>query len=1256
MRLIDRTDIELWANKIDSKTYLPILVSRLVKAITPLNTFCEFPSGTAANVGGWDGISECQEGSSYVPLGISLWEFGTEMPVTSKAEKDYIKRTSDPLGYDPMECTYVFVTPRFWKNKDKFKKEKLAEGRWKDIKVYDSRNLEEWLGDAPAVTRWFAEYTGKVPSEGVLTAEEFWKEWAFGPKISLSPSLVTVGREREIQALRDFLKSEAEIRAVRASTKDEAVAFIVACAMQFEKQEHERFFSKTLIAEKSDSFRSITRNLYKLHLIAKFDDYKISYAGVGYGHHVLVPLGADDPYNNEVILLPEPPRDGLVNELVQMEIDEETARKLSRESARNITVLKRLLKFPHSRISWLEKGDVSEIFPALLIGRWNEANFGDVEIIEMLSGLPYAEYRDSLSKWRDLPESPIIQIGHTWRLTSPLDAWANVSGQLRPSDFERLKTAALLALRENGPERDIDPTNLSLGFNPPNRYSRWAREGLIQSLILIGLYGEGLKLSTNTEGQVWVDHIIDELLTNADGELWKSLDHEMPLIAEASPSVFLEKTNQSLISAEKEIMAMFDTDPGILTDKAHHTGLLWALEGLAWMPEYFLDAVVVLTRLDQQKPIIKMLNQPINSLKDIFKSWYHQTMADLEQRISALETLLELSYETGWSVLLSMLPTQHGSAHPTHNLRWRLFGKSKQLNYTYEELYSTSSSVVDLLIKYFNGTENDLAILVEHSDQLLDTDRKKLFKFIESKAGEIDTPDNLVWKKLGKILSQHRSYPNADWALPEEILTEYQALYECYTPKDRLAKHLLLFDDHWPEFPEDDPTLDPNDYDSKAKRLEKRRLRAIEEILNVYGLEKIKEVSAEIKEPTILGQTLGTLKNFEFSNEDLPFFLNHGDGPLNVIQGYFAIKARIAEGDWSIQAFKRLNQLGLSSQELVNILVVLDQSPAIWALLENNAALAAIYWSEVRPFFYRLEIKDKEIGLGYLLKYHRFMAAIGEASHYPGELSTGMIVDILTKAATEKANDPGRAPGYEIARLFKELYQRDDIEKGTIIRLEWFYVEVLDRYSREQPTLLEKEILTDPSFFIEMIKWVYVPKSREKIGEESQELSSEQIASRATRAYRLLKDISAVPGMNDDGALDVDFLNNWVSEVRKLALEADREEVTDIQLGQIFATYPEDRKSNWPPEPIAALIENINTDDLKSGFSSATFNKRGSSSRGAFAGGDIERGHAAYFDRLYANYKIKYPNLAAIFSNLAKGYKQDAKRMDERAERDRLDY
>ena len=138
MQLIDRKDLENWADTYDSMGYLPYLMLRLIRASTPNTTFVDIPFGSAVNVGGWDGVVKCSGCGNHVPDGISLWEFGTDSNVKGKAEKEYTKRTADPLGYDIDQSTFVFVTPRFWKFKEKWKQEKIAEKKWKDIRVYDS--------------------------------------------------------------------------------------------------------------------------------------------------------------------------------------------------------------------------------------------------------------------------------------------------------------------------------------------------------------------------------------------------------------------------------------------------------------------------------------------------------------------------------------------------------------------------------------------------------------------------------------------------------------------------------------------------------------------------------------------------------------------------------------------------------------------------------------------------------------------------------------------------------------------------------------------------------------------------------------------------------------------------------------------------------------------------------------------------------------------------------------------------------------
>ena len=175
MKLVTRDDIEQWAERVNSKFDLPYLIARLVRATTPTSTQSNFPSGSAAYIGGWDGEVKCKEDTAYVPAGISLYEFGTEDNPKGKADEDYEKRKKDTLGYDAKESTFSFITPKHWKFKAKWITNKKKEGFWKDVKVYDSVDLEQWLDNALAVARWFSAQIKSYPFDGIMTADEFWE-------------------------------------------------------------------------------------------------------------------------------------------------------------------------------------------------------------------------------------------------------------------------------------------------------------------------------------------------------------------------------------------------------------------------------------------------------------------------------------------------------------------------------------------------------------------------------------------------------------------------------------------------------------------------------------------------------------------------------------------------------------------------------------------------------------------------------------------------------------------------------------------------------------------------------------------------------------------------------------------------------------------------------------------------------------------------------------------------------------------------
>lgn len=278
-------------------------------------------------------------------------------------------------------------------------------------------------------------------------------------------------------------------------------------------------------------------------------------------------------------------------------------------------------------------------------------------------------------------------------------------------------------------------------------------------------------------------------------------------------------------------------------------------------------------------------------------------------------------------------------------------------------------------------------------------------------------------------------------------------------------------------------------------------------------------------------------------------------------------------------------------------------------------------------------------------------------SHFTGEVPSDLILEILEKTGTVKTDEALRLDAYRVNKLFEELDKRSDYDVNSIYKLEWIYLPLLAGYgSHRKPKRLHDEMSRNPEFFMEVLKMIYKPDDETRVEEQKNGLSDDQLRLRAEQAFELLHSWKQVPGVDNTGQIDSNGLKSWVEKVRELATLYGRIEAADIYIGKILAQYPERPEILWPPNEICDVIETINTDAIKRNFSAETFNKRGSSVRGAFDGGDIERGKASYFQKLAEGHKNKYPSITRIFENLAKGYEQDAKRMDESAERDGLEY
>ena len=167
---------------------------------------------------------------------------------------------------------------------------------------------------------------------------------------------------------------------------------------------------------------------------------------------------------------------------------------------------------------------------------------------------------------------------------------------------------------------------------------------------MLALWGEKAILAQGAKQSA--DRIVRTLLAGANQARWWSLASDFRLLAEASPSEFLDALDESLKRDDQPLRALFVIDEGIGGGASHLCDLLWALESLAWSPALLTRVSRVLARLDAiDNTPARYMNRPRNSLRSIFLLWGPQTFAPLATRLKTLDALRARESDAAWRLM-----------------------------------------------------------------------------------------------------------------------------------------------------------------------------------------------------------------------------------------------------------------------------------------------------------------------------------------------------------------------------------------------------------------------------------------------------------------------------------------------------------------------------------------------------------------------------------------------------------------------------
>ena len=1257
-------DINFWADKEPRRAQekLPLLVAKLIIASVKPSYIC-VPSKDAILSKGWDGIVEVETGNSFVPSGLSVWEFGTSKDYKKKANEDYKKRSKDPLEIDKTNATFVIVTSRIWEDKKNWEQEKNAEGKWKQVRVLDAVDLETWLHQCPAVHRWFARRMGKRP-EGALDIEQAWDDWRFATEPPSNENLVIADRTEALENLIRKLKNNPSVIRVFGESKDEAYAFILASIIK----KAQELIPRVLIISDAKEWLSAIESENPLILIPLFDNTMNWRLAVNQGHWVIVPESNPQNRNQDGnIVLSRPNRQSLIKAFIEMGIDEEKAQKIVRNTKGFITPLRRLLGDFKEPI-WAKQND--SLIAALLIGAWDEKNKYDKEKVEKLAGEPYDKLEKILHTCSVGDDPPIRKVGSVWQVVSRQDMWQQLAPYISSRILEKFGQIAVEVLQEIDPRYELKPEERWLAniHGKVFKYSETIRKHIAEMLVMLAAYGDkDLRNTGETAIQDLVSHWVrDILLDDISAHRWYSLQDLLPYLAEAAPEVFLEAVEESLKGSQPPLMKLFVEEGDF--GGCPHAGLLWALEGISWNLDYLPKVVLILAKLSRLDPGGRWSNRPFNTLRNIFLAWNPQTRTSVKERLVLLDLILSRKPEVGWKLLLSLIPKGVGEiAIPIHKpyfMDWAEGWKPgvTKKEYWDKEYWDYVSGISEKIKKYsMRNLERCLPELIEILEYLPEPAFDYIIKDLKASLDNI-SPEKRVeaYEKLFEIICKHKKFLDAEWVLPEEAIGKLEELLQRFTPDDPVNKNKILFN-KWPH----DIVCQPDiEYREAERIIEERRKSALEEIWKKQGPKGINRLVEIAKLPPAIGHSLA-ISSFSDEIEDivLQWLDSENEKLSKVAQAYIYTKSNQDKNYPQTMFEKYKTEWNLNKWS--KFCLALPFIPEVFDFIQNLPhEVEKIYWKNIQNFYLFEGSKEQaELVIRKLLENGRPIAALNAASQYLHTIAkeSGLDVDLLVEVFEQVAVNPEnpklvQADPYYIEEVFEYLQKCSEIDQKRLARLEWLYVFYFwhnKSHIRVKPITLIKEVLNNADLFVQLIRWVY--KSEPPIEGELSDSSLDQRKRLAENAYFLLDIIDKLPGQSGEH-IDLTKLMEWIKHIREKC-ECEREDllpICDEKIGEILSHAPCGEDGIWPHEVVRDVIEEISSRDLERGIEIGIYNQRGVVTKSLGEGGKQERKLAERYNQFADALKLKWPRTAVMLKRISQEYIWKARREDLRTELDDL--
>ena len=901
---------------------------------------------------------------------------------------------------------------------------------------------------------------------------------------------------------------------------------------------------------------------------------------------------------------------------------------------------------------WATESTVARaLIPLIFVGAWDSSTGADKEILTCLTDGPYEDIERTIAQLQTMDEPPIWSIGHLRGVVSKVDALYAAHRALTKEDLENFLFAAEVVLSEQDPALELpeDQRWAANLYGKSRNHSSALRQGLCDTLVLLAVHGNALvgeRLGIDLEARV--GGVVRRLLTPSAASTWLSQKNDLPQYAEAAPDAFLSIIEADLDSEDPQIAALFvPADTGVFGD-CPRSGVLWALELLAWKPERLVRVTSILAKLCAWKIDDNWANKPMGTLKSIFRFWMPQTAASLDQRNRALERLTRKFPNVGWQLCVDQFDPGSTLGDYSTKPRWRTNAYDAGEVTTRGEAWDSQCKAIEIALDWPAHDEHSLGDLVERLEALSSDLRKRVWEliFVWTGTGPTDSQKAVLRERIRRSALTRRSRRRGIDDAERKCAREAYALLES---QDAVTRHQWLFLSQWLDESADGLEDEELDYEKREERIARQRRDALQEVWAESGLDGIKELCRSGNASRVVGWHMaeicaGILQAADFLQEVMA---QQPDDQRDIYEYCIAgFLAQLDSQDRNSVLAELLARLEFDEDACISLLRCAPFDGDTWQHVDRRAKrLKERYWEEVVPYWSRHDTSEIATLVDELLKVDRPRAAF-HAAHMDWKLlDSPRLIRLLTEVATNGAEPSAhyRLDGYYVSEALETLERRGDTSRDDLARLEFLFIEVLDS-SRHGIRNLEAQLAETPALFMRALA---IPFGRNDGGEDPadwQAPNSDNGEAVARAAYALLTRASRIPGTQADGSIDLKELRDWLEQVRTLTREYGRAEIGDEMIGQLLSHCPPGDDGIWPCEPVREAVDDVGSQSIATGMIVGIRNARGATWRGE--GGAQERELAEQYRGWSREVAFEHPFTANMLERIAADYDHEAKWWD----------